>query len=258
MKSGENFLTNLLDRLLPNRAAPVLARVLKVHEGPGVDKYSCDVQVLKAGSLEETDQIISEVPINPVWASKENKGLYSPPPEGGVVIVGFLEWNVAFPYVQGVYSNKYNAQKFEKDKFILTDGKDLRFEFSDDEILLHDTNGFEMRFIKGIYNLVNDEGLNFEIDSEEKTFLFFNGEESWVKVEPDIITADNGKISAVLNNDKCSIKNESKSLFTIIDNIVQHVHDMTTNGSPNTHIVSPSDKQLLLQDKSDWAELMEA
>lgn len=192
MKSGEEFLKNLLNRLLPNRAAPVLARVLRVHEGPGKNKYSVDVQVLKAGTLEETDQIISEVPINPIWADKENKGLYAPPPEGGVVIVGFLEWNVAYPYIEGFYSNEYNAQKFEKRKFILTDGKDLRFEFSDDEVLLHDSNKFEMRFVKGLFNLINDKGLKLEIDSNKQTYLFENGNGNSIFVSDDGILMESG------------------------------------------------------------------
>ena len=189
MKSGEDFLKNLLNRLLPNRAFPVLARVLKVHEGPGKNKYSADVQVLKAGTLEDTDKIISEVPINPIWAAKENKGLYSPPPEGGVVIIGFLEGNVAFPYIAGVYSDEYNAQKFEKDKFILTDGKDLRIEFQDDEILMHDTNKFEMRFVKGLFNFVNAGGLKCEIDSDGHVVTIDNGHGSSAVVSDSGIKA---------------------------------------------------------------------
>ena len=55
MKPSGDFLNNLLNRLLPNRAAPVVARVIKAHEGPGKNKYSVDVRVLKAGTLEETE-----------------------------------------------------------------------------------------------------------------------------------------------------------------------------------------------------------
>ncbi|MDR0761106.1 MAG: hypothetical protein LBF74_13525 [Treponema sp.] len=175
MKTGLDFLRNLLDALLPNRAAPVLARVMKVHEGPGKNGYSCDVTVLTAGTLEETDQKISEVPINPIWAGKEHKGLYAPPPEGGVVIVGFLEWNIAYPYIAGVYSDEYTAQKFKKGQLVLTDGKDLRFEFSDDEIYIHDTHQFEMRFVKGKFNLINAGSLKFEINSDTHVITIDNG-----------------------------------------------------------------------------------
>jgi hypothetical protein len=59
MKTGIDFLKNLLNALLPNRAAPVLARVMKIHECPWINKYSCDVKVLTARTLEETDQEIA-------------------------------------------------------------------------------------------------------------------------------------------------------------------------------------------------------
>jgi hypothetical protein len=185
MKTGVDFLKNLLNAILPNRAAPVLARVMKVYEGPGKNRYSCDVKVLTAGSLEETDQEIAEVPINPIWADKKNKGIYAPPPEGGIVIIEFLEWNVAYPYVAGVYSDEYTAQKFNKGQLVVTDGKDLRIEFSDDEILVHDTHNFEMRFIKGKFNAINAGGLNFEIDSDAHTFMIDNGHGNFIFISDD-------------------------------------------------------------------------
>ena len=127
MKSSSDFFTDLLNRLLPNRASPVLAKVIKSHEGPGKNKYSVDVQVLKAGSLEETNQVISEVPISLIWATKEKRGVYAIPNEGQVVIIEFLEWNLAYPYVSGIYSDEYVADEFQKDKFIITDGDGMWF-----------------------------------------------------------------------------------------------------------------------------------
>jgi len=186
MKTGVDFLKNLLNALLPHRATPVLARVMKVYEGPGKNKYSCDVKVLTAGSLEETDQEIAEVPISPIWADKKNKGIYAPPPEGGIVIIGFLEWNVAYPYVAGVYSDEYTAQKFKKGQLVITDGKDLRIEFSDDEIYIHDTNKFEMRFVKGKLIVTNNGGLKLEIDSDAHIFTIDNGHGS------SIVLSDSG------------------------------------------------------------------
>jgi uncharacterized coiled-coil protein SlyX len=84
---SETFLRNLLNALLPNRAAPVLGRVLKVYEGPGKTKYSCDVRVIKAGSLEDTDQDIAETPINSIWAGQKKCGVYALPQANHVVIV---------------------------------------------------------------------------------------------------------------------------------------------------------------------------
>jgi hypothetical protein len=91
MQSGEKFLRNLLNALLPNRAAPALGRVLKVYEGPGKTKYSCDVRIIKAGSLEDTDQDIAEVPISPIWAGQKKSGVYALPQPDQVVIVEFLQ-----------------------------------------------------------------------------------------------------------------------------------------------------------------------
>jgi hypothetical protein len=193
MKTGIDFLKNLLDTILPYRAAPVLARVMKAYEGPRKNKYSCDVKVLKAGSLEETDQEIAEVSINPIWADKTNKGIYAPPPEGGIVIIEFLEWNVAYPYVAGVYSDEYTAQKFKKGQLVVTDGKDLRIEFSDDEIFIHDTHKFEMRFVKGKLNVINAGGLNYEIDSDAHVITIDNGHGSSIVLSDAGITGK-GKI----------------------------------------------------------------
>ena len=175
MQSENELLKKMIDALLPNRAAPILARVLKSHEGPGKNRYSCDVRELKAGTLEETERVISEVPISPTWYAKKGKGVFAIPPEGCVVIVEFIEWNVAWPYISGIWSDEYDAAQFKKGQIVITDGKDLRIEFSDDEILIHDTNGFEMRFIKGQFSIINDRGLRFQIDSLTHSFILDNG-----------------------------------------------------------------------------------
>jgi hypothetical protein len=91
MLTGEKFVKNLLDALLPNRAAPALGRVIKLHEGPGKTKYSCDVRIVTAGSYEDTGQVIAEVPLSPVWAANKKRGVYAIPPVDALVIVEFLE-----------------------------------------------------------------------------------------------------------------------------------------------------------------------
>ena len=52
MKSGQEFLASLLNALLPNRAAPVLAKVIKAYEGAGAKEDSCDLQVETAVTLD--------------------------------------------------------------------------------------------------------------------------------------------------------------------------------------------------------------
>ena len=219
-----DILKRLLDTILPNRAAPVLARVLKAHEGPGKTKYSGDVRVLKAGTLEDTDQVIKEVPLSPVWASKKKRGVYAIPPEDQVVIVEFLSWNPAYPYVSGIWSDEYEADEFGKDKFIITDG----------------------------------EGMKIIVDANEKSITLDNGKKSVVTIEEDKITADNGKVKVVLNGEKCAVKNASKSLFTVLDTHLQNLIAMKTVGSPAQHVVSPPDIQKFTQDKTDLGLILEA
>ena len=225
MQSGTELLKRMLDALLPNRAAPVLARVLKAHEGSGKTRYSVDVRVVKVGTLEDTDQVISEVPISPIWAAKKKRGVYAIPNEGQVVIVEFLCWNPAYPYVSGIWSDEYEADDFGKDKFIITDG----------------------------------EGMKFIIDAVERSVTIDNGEGCVVILEKgNKITADNGKLKVFLNKEKASIKNGSQSLFTILDTHIQNIISMKTVGSPPWHIVSPESIQKFTRDKADLSRLMEA
>ena len=206
MKSGKEFLTSLLDALLPNRAAPVLAKVIKAYEGAGANKYACDVQVLTAGTLEETDQIIAEVPISPIWAGKKKRGVYAIPPAGQIVIVSFIGWNVAFPFIAGVWADEYEADEFKAGQFVITDG----------------------------------DGLKIIADSEEKK-----------------ITIDTGKAQVIVNGDKIAVKNGSKSLYTIIDTLIQNIIGMTTTGAPVKHVVDPASIQKFMQDKQDLSLVME-
>jgi hypothetical protein len=184
-----------------------------------------DVRVVKAGTLEDTEQVIAEVPLSPIWAGKKKRGVYAIPDEGQVVIVEFLGWNPAYPYIAGIWADDYEADEFGKDTFIITDG----------------------------------EGMKFVIDAKEKSITLDNGGGSVVRVEKGgKITADNGKLQFVLNGEKASLKNGSKSLFTILDTHFQNVAGMKTTGSPGQHIVSPDDKAKIQKDKADLGELMEA
>jgi hypothetical protein len=224
MTSGTELLRRLLDTMLPNRAAPVLAKVLKAHEGPGKNKYSCDVRVLTAGTLEETAQVISDVPLSPLWVSQKKRGVYAIPPEGQVVIVEFLCWNPGYPFISGMWSDEYEADEFKAGQFVITDGN----------------------------------GMKFVIDAEENKITIDNGKNSVVTLEEEKITADNGKIQVILNGEKAAVKNASKSLFSILDTHLQNLIAMKTVGSPVQHVVSPQDIQNFTQDKEALGALMEA
>ena len=147
MDSGSELMKNLLDALLPNRAAPTLARVIKAHEGPGKTAYSVDVRVVTAGTLEETDQVIAEVPISPIWAGKSGKGLYAIPPEDALVIVEFIGWNPAYPYVSGVWSDEYQAGEFSKGQLVITDGEGLKLGVDVDSLFMFETKSQSLKAI---------------------------------------------------------------------------------------------------------------
>jgi hypothetical protein len=135
----ESILKRLLEKMLPNREAPALGRVIKAHEGPGKNTYSVDVRIVSAGTLEETGRIIGEVPVSPVWISKEGRGLYAIPPEDTLVIIGFIAWNPAYPYVSGIYSDEYNAGEFKKGQLMITDGEGVKFGVDVDALFLFET-----------------------------------------------------------------------------------------------------------------------
>jgi hypothetical protein len=141
----DDFFKNLLNRFLPNQAAPVLARVMKAYEGPGKDKYSCDVKVLTAGTLEETNREIAEVPVNPIWSGKKGKGLYAIPPEDSVVVVQFIGWNVAYPFISGIWSDGYEAGEYKKGQLMITDGEGLKFGIDVDALFVFETKQQSMK-----------------------------------------------------------------------------------------------------------------
>jgi hypothetical protein len=136
---SNDFLKNLLDRLLPNRTPPVLGRVIKAYEGPGKCRYAVDVRIVTAGTLEETEQVIAEVPLSPIWIGKKGKGIYAIPPKDALVIVGFIAWNPAYPYVSGIWSDEYESGEFKQGQCIITDGEGMKFGIDADGLILFAT-----------------------------------------------------------------------------------------------------------------------
>jgi len=149
MTNSADFFRNLLNALLPNRAAPVLARVIKAHEGPGKNTYSVDVRVVTLGTLEDTDHLIAEVPLSPIWAGQKKRGVYAIPNEGQVVIVEFLGWNPAYPFVAGIWSDEYEAGEFGKDRFVIADGGGMEFTIDANEKGIAINNGKVQITLKG-------------------------------------------------------------------------------------------------------------
>jgi hypothetical protein len=122
-------------------------------------------------------------------------------------------------------ADEYEADGFGKDQFVVTDG----------------------------------EGMKFVIDAREKVITLDSGEGCRVLLEKgNKITCDNGKLQAVLNGKKISVKNASKSLFDVLDTHIKNVSGMQTMGSLAQHIVSPGDKAKFTQDGADLGAILEA
>lgn len=221
---------------MPDRAAPVLAKVIKAYEGAGANKYACDVQVLKTGTLEETDRIIAEVPISPIWAAKKKRGVYAIPPVGQIVIVSFIGWSAAFPYIAGIWEDEYEADDFKAEQFIISDGDKLKITVGEKKLKIE--NG--------------DTHVSAE---EEKITVATN--KTHVIMEGEKITVDSSKAQVIVNDDKIAVKNGSKSLFTILDTHFQNLIAMQTVGSPANHTVDPASIQKFVKDKTDLSLLME-
>jgi phage baseplate assembly protein gpV len=207
MTTAADFLKNLSRALVPNCADPVLARVMKVYEGPGKNRYSCDLKVLKAGSLEETDWEIIEAPLNPVWAAKKKRGVYALPSEDQVVVVIFIERNAAFPYIIGVYSDEYEAGEYQKDAFVVTDG----------------------------------DGMFITVNADKKFILLDTGKDSSVKLEKDKVAIKTSKSAMVLNGDKFSEKNAAQSLYKILKDFMKLFNSHNMVGPPPKHKLFPAD-----------------
>jgi hypothetical protein len=200
----DTLLQNLLDRLLPNRAVPVLGRVIRAYEGPGKNRYSVDVRVLKAGTLEETNQVIPEVPLSPVWVGKKKRGLYAMPGPDRVVIVAFIEANQAFPFIAGIWSDEYEADEFSKDKFVITDGEDRKIVIDSAADTVTAANGKVEVVLKG------DEAALRDGISE-------------VVLKGGKATVTDGIAEITLNKGRAAVRNKGQSLFTILNT---HITDL--------------------------------
>ncbi len=119
----KKILKNWLDIADPNREKPVLAKVEKVNAGKGKGTYSITVKVLDASTLEETERVIGDVAISPIWAGQNGEGIYAPPEDGMLVVVDFLEGSAAFPFISGIWGQEYNCGDFAKRELVIVKGK---------------------------------------------------------------------------------------------------------------------------------------
>jgi hypothetical protein len=53
--------------------------------------------------------------------------------------VEFIGWNLAYPYISGVYSDEYDAGEFKKGQLMITDGEGVKFGIDVDALFLFET-----------------------------------------------------------------------------------------------------------------------
>jgi len=67
-----------LDAAMPHRQGPQIGRVLKFNFGSGENIYSARIRILKTDGLEETERILEDVPLSPIWVGSQGAGVYAP------------------------------------------------------------------------------------------------------------------------------------------------------------------------------------
>jgi hypothetical protein len=110
--------------------------------------------VVRAGTLEDTDQVIAEVPISPIWVGKKGKGIYAILPVDTLVIVEFLAWNPAYPYVSGIWADEYEAGAYKKNQLLITDGEGVKLGIDVDALLMFETKSQSLKKI--LYKILDE------------------------------------------------------------------------------------------------------
>jgi len=87
--------------------------------------------------------------------------------------------------------------------------------------------------------------------------IFANTEHCSMEMTEKVITATNSVSTLILREDKFSEKNETESLYPILKDFMQLVHDKITVGSPAMHKTSPKDKMALIKLIKRLTALME-
>ncbi|MBN2546573.1 MAG: hypothetical protein JXB50_12305 [Spirochaetes bacterium] len=226
----KKIMTNLLNSLLPKRMSPKLAVVKKVYTDAGKGKYCCDVEILNPGDLERTGELYKEVPINPVWAGKDKRGVYCTLQKDIIIILNFINWDEAFPYVESIYSNQYDAFEHPEDTFLITDGDKKEIRIMKDIISIKND--------KLIYNLDMTSGSEkIEITDESNTnkILF---DKKGIKITTQKDTLDLSDLIE-LKNSAGTIKECFDDIWTQIETLNRNCSVIKTSGSPSNHNVIP-------------------
>lgn len=98
--------------------------------------YLIDGESVTPGSLEGTGELFKDVPVSPIWAASDGRGIYAAPEAGQLVAVSFIGGNKAFPFVSAVYGETYKpCDSAVQGKLVLCDGKGAKIEFGAKSLL---------------------------------------------------------------------------------------------------------------------------
>lgn len=153
-----SFLKKLEESIMHHYAFPTLVKVSHATASP--KGYTIDGEGILPGSYKSTGELFKEIPVSPLWADQDGRGVFVPIATGQMVVVNFIGGNKAFPYVSAIYGEEYKPfdsandgtltildaeecklelngkgevkAKF-KDKFFITINKDGKCEFKDDK-----------------------------------------------------------------------------------------------------------------------------
>ena len=116
-------LRRIVEQVLSRLRMPVLVRVDRSYIRQEQGGYCLDGTVLRPGSMEESGEILKEVPISPIWAGKNGQGVYCPPEDGQIVIVNWISGHSAWPFVAGIWSDGITPADGKRGRLVITDGQ---------------------------------------------------------------------------------------------------------------------------------------
>ncbi len=109
-------------------------------------EYAADLEVVHRATLARTGEILEGVPLQPVWLGADGRGLYAPPEQGQVVVVGWIEGDRAHPYVAGAAADGYSpAASAGVGEFVLVDGRGHEVRITDQFWRVIDGAGGELK-----------------------------------------------------------------------------------------------------------------
>ncbi len=147
------------DAILSQIAFPVLAEV--TSSSSSSSGYCINGEALTPGSLEKTGELFEKIPLSPIWADADGRGIFAPPLSGQIVVISFIGGNKAFPFVSGVYGETYKPASSAKDnKLVICDGKGCAIEFGGEELMkiMNNTTSLK-KILDAILDLI--KGLKF-------------------------------------------------------------------------------------------------